>query len=118
VQGGQVRTVGSQKYSDNVNVSAASTTFRSDSATITFEGTLDGVAGDASGVVVNAPGGVSFGGAVGGSNRLTTLSSQAATSLAGNMIATQAAQTFNGAVTYAVNCVLLFSSNGPITFTS
>src|SRR4030095_8334137 len=98
-----ITTTGNQTYTDNVSL-LADTTLSVGTANISFGGTLNG----AFALAANSTGTTTFGGAVGGTAALTTLTTDAGgtTAINGGSIKTTGNQTFNDAVTLGANTTL------------
>ncbi|HEY1172521.1 MAG TPA: hypothetical protein VGH19_14220 [Verrucomicrobiae bacterium] len=122
VNGTAVTTTGLQTYNDPTTV-GANTVFTSTGAgNITFASTLNdndgaGAAGG-SNVTVNTAGATTFGGAVGGINPLTSLTTDAAGNVAinGGLVTTFFNQTYNDVATLGADTVLNSLLAGNITF--
>ncbi|ASG25239.1 filamentous hemagglutinin N-terminal domain-containing protein [Nitrospirillum viridazoti] len=106
VNGGGIKTTGTQGYTGAVLLggNAALT-----GSTVTFTGTLDGLASLA--VTGNAV----FGGAVGGTTTLTGLTVSGTSALNGGAITTTGAQSYTGATTLGADTTLA-TTNGAVTF--
>ncbi len=107
-----VKTSGAQNFNNALTVAAATTTFTG--STVSFASTLDG---SAAGMVVAITGGASFGGLVGGTTPLSSLSVSVATAINTTAISTTGDQTYTGAVTLGANPTLT-SSTGNVIFSS
>ena len=110
--GGAVDTTGTQTYGEAITLGNNVTLTGS---TVTFAGTVDGAT--AGGQVLAVTGGAVFGGAVGGTAALKTLSVSGATALNGGSVATTGAQTYTGAVTLGADTTLSTES-AAISFAS
>ena len=108
---GNVGTTGAQTYNDAVTLGANATLSSSGNGAIDFASTIDG----AHALAVNTSGVNTFGGAVGGTTQLTSLTTDASgsTQLDGN-VGTTGAQTYNDAVTLGANATL--ASSNAVTF--
>ncbi|HQR05717.1 MAG TPA: autotransporter-associated beta strand repeat-containing protein [Gemmatales bacterium] len=123
INGGSVTTTGSQMYGDAVRI-GADTTFTSTTLVpppandITFSSTLDSKAGFNFAAIVNTTGITTFGGAVGSSDALSSLNTNAggSTSIQGGAVTTIGAQTFDDAVSLTVDTD--FNAGGNISFNS
>lgn len=89
---GNVSTIGTQTYTGPTSLLANTTL---NGTNIALNGAVDG----AQTLTVNASGTTTLGGAVGGTTALTSLSTQAATSINGGLVRTDGAQSYGGAVT-------------------
>ncbi|MDE1149843.1 MAG: filamentous hemagglutinin N-terminal domain-containing protein [Azospirillaceae bacterium] len=103
VLGAGVDTTGTQIYNDAATLTAAATL---KGTGVTFGGTLDGAK------ALTITGDADFGGAVGGTTALTSLSVSGATLLVGGAVNTTGAQTYTGAVTLAADTTLTGSTVG------
>ena len=100
-----ISTTGAQSFNDSLTLGTSVTLTGTD---ISFANTLDddATAGDAD-LIINASGGTTFAGDVGGNQPLTSLSTDAAGATAINAsISTTAAQSFNDAVTLGTSVSL------------
>jgi filamentous hemagglutinin family protein len=90
INGGSVRTTGAQTYNEPVTLGAADTFT---GVNVSFNGTLDG----ANTLIVNDSGTTTFAGVVGGGTPLTSITTDAAGSVAMNAtsVTTSGAQTYN-----------------------
>jgi filamentous hemagglutinin family protein len=113
-----VNTGGLQDYNNPVTVTGPNTTFTSAGTTgsgdITFVTTLNG----ASNVVVNTPGVTTFGGAVGGTTALTSLTTDVpgSTDVNGGSVKTTGLQDFKDAVILSANTTFTSTGTGAISF--
>ena len=101
---------GAQVYADAITIGGAAAdtaTFASDTGAISFSSTLDSAGGGARNVVVNTAGVTTFGGIVGGSGALGTLTTDAtgSTILSAGTV-TAGGTTFNDAVTLTVDTTI------------
>jgi hypothetical protein len=104
INGGGVKTTGSQTYNDDVTLGAAATTLNA--GAVTLAKTVNG----ASALTINAAGQKTFGGAVGNTAALTSLITDGAgtTVINGGLVNTTGSQTYNddvslGAASTALN---------------
>ncbi|HUW54131.1 MAG TPA: filamentous hemagglutinin N-terminal domain-containing protein [Rhodanobacter sp.] len=106
-----ISTGGAQTYNDAVTLGADATLSSTGGGAIDFASTIDG----AHALAVNTSGVTTFGGAVGGTTQLTSLTTDASgsTQLDGN-VGTTGAQTYNDAVTLGANATL--ASSNAVTF--
>ncbi|TWB71841.1 hypothetical protein FBZ87_10685 [Nitrospirillum amazonense] len=102
---GTTTTAGTQTYSGAVTLAGDTTLAGS---TVTLSGTVNG--GHALSIIGNA----GFGGVIGATNALTSLSVSGASSLSGN-VTTTGAQTYTGAATLT-GAAILTTSNGAVGF--
>ncbi|MCA1661494.1 MAG: hypothetical protein LC648_04790, partial [Novosphingobium sp.] len=104
LDGGLVRTIGGQTYSDAVMLGAATVLNSTGNGTIDFAGTLDG----AQTLAVNTGGLTLFRGPVGAGTALTSLTTDApgTTTIHGGTVNTTGAQTYNDAVTLSADTTL------------
>jgi filamentous hemagglutinin family protein len=104
INGGSVKTSLSQFYGDAVTIGAATTLTSTGVSDINFTSTLNG--GFA--LTVNTGGNTIFGGAVGATTALTSVTTDApgATQINGGSVKTVNAQVYNDAVTLGANTVL------------
>ena len=91
-------TTGTQTYSGAVTLGATTTTMKG--STVTFDSTVNGAH------ALAVSGNASFGGVVGGSSALTTLSVTQATTINASAVTTSSTQTYTGAVTLAAATTL------------
>ena len=113
--GGNVSTSGAQTYGDAVTLGANTTLASSGSGAISLNGTVDG----AHSLVVNTAGATTFGGTIGGTTALASLTTDAAGStVLGANTKTTGAQSYNDAVTLGGDVALASTGNGAIGFTS
>ncbi|HEY2394354.1 MAG TPA: hypothetical protein VGH81_00035 [Rudaea sp.] len=112
---GNVSTTGAQIYNDALTLGANATLSSSGGGAIDFGSTVDG----AHNLAVNTGGLTTFGGGVGGTTALTSLSTGGAgsTTLDGN-VSTTGAQIYNDALTLGANATLSSSGVGAIDFAS
>ncbi len=112
INGGLIRTTGAQTYGDAVLLGANTTLASTASGDIAFASTVDSVAilpdlGDFS-LAINTGGQTRFSGVVGGTGRLSTLTTDGpgTTLLAGGAVNTVAGQTYNDPVTLGADTIL------------
>ena len=108
---GTLATTGTQTYSDNVTLGAATTlasTGVGAAGNISLSGTVNG----AQTLAVNTAGTTTFGGAVGGGTALTSVTTDAGGTVAinGGVVTTTVVQTYNENVTLGANAVLTGST--------
>jgi len=120
--GGNVTTTGAQTYTGNVVLSADSTLATTDS-NVSFSGTVNSSNSTARALAITAgTGSITFGGMVGGVNRLASLAATTthATGITLNSgVTTSGSQTYTGKVVLAADSTLgSHSGNGNISFTS
>ncbi|MBK5963084.1 hypothetical protein CCR95_03005 [Thiocystis minor] len=114
VLGGNVTTSYDQSYDDLVFVHGIRTLTTTLGGTVSFEGTIHGNSGGPDALRVNSVGTTAFQGAV---DRLTSLTTDAdGTTRIGANVTTTGDQTYNDAVTFTGNSVLLSTSNGNVSF--
>ncbi|GGY16270.1 hypothetical protein GCM10008098_04400 [Rhodanobacter panaciterrae] len=113
--GGNVSTTGAQTYSNALTLGADATLASTGNGAIDFAATVDG----AHNLTVNTGGVTTFGGVVGGTTALTSLTTDAtgSTTLGGN-VSTTGAQTYNDAVTLGGDATLASSGSGAIKLAS
>jgi filamentous hemagglutinin family protein len=101
INGGSIRTTGAQTYNEAVNLGAADTLT---GVNVSFNGTLDGAAA----LIVNDSGTTTFAGVVGGVTPLTSITTDAAGSVAMNApaVTTSGAQTYHEDMTLGGNASL------------
>lgn len=116
VNGGGVTTSTTQTYGDAVVVGADATFASAGGSDINFNGTLNG----AFNVAVNTVGVTTFGAAVGGAEKLASLTTDAGgtTRVNGGSIETTGTQTYKDAVTLAIDTLFSSTSGKDITFES
>src|SRR5262249_28256913 len=114
LNGGSVKTTGAQSYNDPVTPGANTTLTSTGSGNVSIASTLDG----AFGLTVNTAGTTTFGGALGGTTTLTSLTTDAAgsTALNGGSVKTTGAQSYNDAVTLGADTTLASTGSGNISF--
>src|SRR5207244_569883 len=114
INGGSIRTTGAQTYNDDVVLSADALLDSSANGNITFVKTVNG----AQNLTVNTAGTTTFGGAVGNSERLTSVTTDAAgtTAINGGAVNTTGAQTYNDDVTLGADTTVDSSAAGNVTF--
>ena len=112
INGGSVETTGDQTYGDDVQL-GNDTTLEAGAGDITFEGTLDGLFF----LVANSTGDTTFNGAVGNTNALTSLTTNAGgtTHINGGSVETTGDQTYGDDVQLG-NDTTLEAGAGDITF--
>ncbi|TSA15100.1 MAG: S-layer family protein, partial [Betaproteobacteria bacterium] len=111
INGGAVTTSAAQTYNDAVTLGAATTLT---GVGVTFATTVDG----ANTLTVNDSGTTIFGGVVGGTTALTSVTTNAAgtTAINGGTVTTTGAQTYNDAVTFGANTTLTTTGGGAVSF--
>ena len=119
--GGNVSTAGWQSYTGAVLLSASDTLTAQNN--IDFSSTVDAVSASAQGLVVSTTTNVTFSGAVGGGNKLSSLSVTGNKILLGGNVTTSGNQAYTGAVilTGAMGVVRTLDSstgNGNVNFSS
>ncbi len=114
--GANISTTAAQTFNDPVTLTNTSTVKSTGGGNINFANTLDG--GFA--LTVDTAGTTTFGGAVGGSTPLTSITTDAPglTQLGTGAITTSGAQIFNDQVTLTNSPILTSNSSGNITFGS
>src|SRR4029078_4557305 len=78
INGGSVNTTGAQTYNDPVLLDSNTTVDSNGSGNVTFSSTLNSTAGELNSLLVNTSGATRFNGAVGGVDRLSSLTTDAA----------------------------------------
>ncbi len=123
LNGGSVTTTGAQTYNDAVTLGAATTLTSTAGGDVAFNSTLNSnTTGAPQTLVVNTSGRTVFGGAVGATNALASLTTDnegpqdLGTFLNSGSVTTTSAQTYNDAVTLGANAVLSSSANGTLVF--
>jgi hypothetical protein len=108
--GGTIQTAGSQSYSGAVTLNAATVLASSGAGAIGFANTLDGPFT----LDVNTSGTTSFGGIVGGTNALATLTTNAGgtTAINGGAVTTSGAQTYGDAIVLGAATTLASTGAG------
>ncbi|MEK6763353.1 MAG: filamentous hemagglutinin N-terminal domain-containing protein [Nitrospirota bacterium] len=101
---GAFSTAGAQTYNDAVVLTGATTVTSSGNQAVTFNNSVNG----AQALVVNTAGTTTFGGAVGGTTALTSMTTNAGgtTAINGGVVSTSGAQTYNDVVTLGANTTL------------
>ncbi len=119
LNGGTVTTTGAQTYNDAVLLSA-DTTLTAGAGNLTFGSTLNSTVSNTFALTANSTGTTTFGGAVGGTDALSTLTTNAGgtTALNGGPVTTTGAQTYNDAVTLGAGTTLTSTASGNITLGS
>ena len=119
INGGRVTTTGAQTYNDAVLLSA-NTTLNAGAGAITFGNTVNSTTGNNFTLTANSTGTTTFGGAVGGTDALSSLTTNVGgtTALNGGSVTTIGAQTYNDAIALGVNTTLSSTGNGAITLGS
>jgi hypothetical protein len=103
---GNVTTTGAQTYNENVTLTADTTVLSSGGAAILFGGTVDSDA-TARALTTDTAGIVTFTGAIGATNALSTLSTlNGAAVINGGSVRTTTLQSYGGAVTLGGNTIL------------
>ncbi|WP_417389450.1 LamG-like jellyroll fold domain-containing protein [Gimesia sp.] len=112
--GGTITTTGAQLYNDAVNITTDTTLTSSGGGSIDFVSTVDGSIN----LVINTTGDTIFGGAVGNTLSLTTLTTNAGgvTYLNGGIVNSTGSQIFNDDVILGANTVLTSTANDVIIF--
>ena len=111
---------GNFEYNGPVTIGGpTSSTLTMSAANISFQSTIDSAASVLNGLVLNSQGTTSFSGAIGATNQLGSLTTDAGgtTQLAGGTINTSDAQTFGDTVELGADTTLS-STNGSISFAS
>lgn len=87
---------------------------------VNFQSTVDAASATPRALVVNAAGTTAFGGAVGGTNALASLTTDAGgtTAVNGGAVTTTGAQTYNDAVTLGAATTFTSTASGNVTFNS
>ncbi|QGN55300.1 hypothetical protein [Novosphingobium sp. Gsoil 351] len=116
INGGAINTTGAQSYNDAVTLGATTVLTSTATGNIAFATTLDG----ARSLTVNTAGITSFGGPVGGTDALVSLTTDGAgsTAINGGAINTTGAQSYNDAVTLGAGTTLTSTGSGAITLGS
>lgn|GEM_PF-2734037 len=116
INGGSIDTTGDQIFLDVVNLGDDTFLTSTGSGAITFDQTLDGTYT----LNLNTNGPTTFNGAVGNTDKLTSLNTDAsgATAINGGTVNTSGAQTYNDAVTLGMSTTFSSSAMGNITFNS
>jgi len=106
--GGSVKTTGGQTFNNAVTLSTNTALDSSSSGGITLAGTVDASTAGGSSLTVNTAGATTFGGIVGGTRSLSSVTTDATgtTAIDGGAITTTGVQTFNDAVTLGLNTTL------------
>ena len=106
--GGSVKTTGSQTFNDAITLSANTTLDSSSGGGITLAGAVDAAVSGGSSLTVNTAGTTTFGGIVGGTKTLSSVTTDAAgsTAINGGAITTTGGQAFNDPVTIGANTTL------------
>jgi hypothetical protein len=119
INGGLVRTSGAQTYNDVVTLGADTLLTSTALGDVTFGATLDSNADlTPRALTVNTGGVTRFGGQVGGTARLASLTTDAAgvTQINGGLVRTNGFQTYNDGVTLGADAVLTSTALGDVTF--
>lgn len=113
LDGASIQTTGSQTYLDDARLGAAVTLTSTGGGNIAWAGTLDG----GGSLAVNTSGFTTFGGTVGGTTALASVTTDAAgsTQINGGMVRTSGGQTYDGAVTLNADATLTSTLGGNIT---
>src|SRR6202043_3099295 len=116
INGGSVKTTGDQTYNDAVLLSADATLTSTGSGNIDLASTVDG----AHNLVVDTGGTTTFGGAVGGTTALTSVTTDApgTTDINGGSVKTTGDQTYNDAVLLSADATLTSTGSGNIDLAS
>jgi len=116
IDGGAITTTGIQTYTGAVTLGAATTLASTNTGDIDFQNTLDG----AFTLTVNTAGATIFGGAVGNSTELVSLTTDSAgtVQINGGIVKTSgvAGMVFNEAATLGADATLTAAGSGAITF--
>ncbi|WP_443751327.1 YDG domain-containing protein [Asticcacaulis solisilvae] len=108
-----VKTTGAQTYNDAVTLTGTTTLTSNSSGNITLANTVNG----AYALAVNTAGTTSFGGAIGGTTALASVTTDSAgTTWLGANITTSGGQTYNDIATLKADAILASTGNGGITF--
>ena len=118
--GGNVITVANQNYGSGVVLGRTLTTTSTRGGDISFVGTLDAATAGAQGLTVATGGATRFASAVGGTNALARLETDAGgtTAINGGSVLTTGAQSYGDAVTLGTAATLASSGNAAIAFAS
>ena len=113
INGGSVTTTGAQSFGDAVTLEANTTLVSTGSGNVSLGSTVDG----GFNLTVNTAGGTTFGGAVGSTTPLTSVTTDApgSTTLNGGSVTTTGAQSFGDAVTLGANTTLASTGSGDVT---
>ena len=116
INGGSVKTTGSQTYNDDVVLGADATLTSTANGDIIFNGLVDG----GFNLTVNTAGGTFFNGVVGGGTALTSVTTDApgTTDINGGAVTTTGTQTYNDTLTIGANTVLTSTGSGDVVFSS
>ena len=116
ISGGAITTVGAQAYNDAVALGADTTLRSTGAGNITLGSTVDG----SFNLTVNTAGITTFGGAVGGTTALSSLTTDAAgsTDINAGTVTTAGAQTYNDAIALGADTTLASTGDGAITLGS
>ncbi len=108
INGGSVTTTGAQIYNDAVTLGAGTTFTSTGSGNVTFMNTVNG----AQTLAVNTAGTTTFGGLVGGTTALISLTTDAAgtTAINGGAVTTTGAQTYNDPVLLGASATMTASA--------
>lgn len=111
--GGEIRTSGTQTYNSAVTLDQ-NVDMISSAGSIIFANTLNGQRA----LTLNANSSVTFGGAVGGTDALSSLNVTGATNFNGGSIRTSGAQTYNSAITLGSNTTITNTGANNVIFNS
>jgi filamentous hemagglutinin family protein len=117
IDGGLVRTTGAQTYGDAVTLGADTTLTSTGGGNIAFASTVNAFDATARALTVNTTGTNTFGGAVGGTNALASLTTSAGgtTVVNGGLVRTTGDQTYNDALTLGGATTLRTTANGNLS---
>jgi filamentous hemagglutinin family protein len=117
IDGGSVRTTGAQTYGDAVTLGADTTLTSTGGGAIAFANTVNSFDATPRALTVNTTGASTFTGAVGGTNALASLTTNAGgtTAINGGLVRTTGNQTYNDAVSLGGATTLRTTANGSVT---
>lgn len=112
INGGLVKTSGAQTYGDSVTLGADTTLASNSAGNVNLKGTVDG----AFALTVNTAGLTTLGAALGSSDPLASVTTDAAgaTALQGGTVKTLGAQTYGDSVTLGADTALISTAGGSI----
>ena len=119
LNGGSVTTTGAQTYNDAATLGANTTLVSGAGGDITFARTLDSAtSGTPETLAIDTAGRTIFGGTVGATNALASVTTDApgTTQLNGGSVTTTGAQTYNDAVTLGADTTLASTGTGALAF--
>ena len=117
INGGAVTTLGEQSYA-GPTILGADTTLTTTNSAVTFSSSVDAATTGAEGLTLDAGSGtVTFGGPVGGTNSLATLTVTGPTAINGGVVTTTGGQSYDNAVTLGADSTLT-TSNSAVNFAS